>query len=175
MMIHPDADVLSKSIGEETSIWQYCVVLPGAQIGRNCNICAHVFIENRVIVGDNVTIKNGVQLWDGVTVEDNVFIGPNATFTNELIPRSKAHDLENIKETLVKTGASIGANVTVLPGIVIGEYAFIGAGSVITRDVPPYALYYGNPARQKGFITREGIILDMDKKDKNGILYVLEG
>lgn len=173
-MIHPDSDVLSKSIGEETSIWQYCVVLPGAKIGRNCNICAHVFIENRVTVGDNVTIKNGVQLWDGVTIENEVFIGPNATFTNELIPRSKAHDSENIKETLVKTGASIGANVTVLPGIVIGEYSFIGAGSVITRNVPPYTLFFGNPARQKGFITREGIILDMDKKDKNGISHDLD-
>ena len=168
-MIHTDSDVLSRSIGEETSIWQYCVVLPGAKIGRNCNICAHVFIENRVNVGDNVTIKNGV------TIENEVFIGPNTTFTNELIPRSKAHDSENIKETLVKTGASIGANVTILPGIVIGEYSFIGAGSVITRDVPPYTLFFGNPARQRGFITREGIILDMDKRDKNGISYDLDG
>lgn len=174
MMIHPKSDVLSKYIGDDTSIWQFCVVLPDAKIGRNCNICAHVFIENDVSVGDNVTIKNGVQLWDGVTIEDNVFIGPNATFTNELFPRSKAYKSGNIKETVVKTGASIGANVTILPGIEIGEYAFIGAGSVITGDVPPYALYYGNPARHKGYITQEGVVLDMEKRDRQGKLHNLE-
>ncbi len=173
-MIHPKSDVLSNFIGEDTSIWQFSVVLPEARIGRNCNICAHVFIENDVIVGDNVTIKNGVQLWDGVTIEDDVFIGPNATFTNELIPRSKAYFLENIRQTIVCNGASIGANVTILPGIVIGEYAFIGAGSVITSDVPPYALYYGNPARQRGYITREGVVLDMEKRDKKGRLHSLK-
>ena len=173
-MIHPKSNVLSSFIGENTSIWQFCVVLPEAKIGRNCNICAHVFIENNVVVGNNVTIKNGVQLWDGVTIEDDVFIGPNATFTNELIPRSKAYFLENIRQTVVRTGASIGANVTILPGIVIGEYAFIGAGSVITSDVPPYALYYGNPARQRGYITPEGVVLDMEKKDKQGELYRLK-
>lgn len=174
MMIHPKSDVLSKYIGEDTHIWQYSVVLPDAKIGCNCNICSHVFIENNVIVGDNVTIKNGVQLWDGVTIEDNVFIGPNATFTNELIPKSKVYDLENIIETIVKNGASIGANVTILPGVIIGEFAFVGAGSVITSDVPPYSLYYGNPARQKGYITRKGIVLDMDKRDKEGIIRDLE-
>lgn len=170
-MIHPKSDVLSTSIGEDTSIWQYCVVLPEARIGRNCNICANVFIENKVVVGDNVTIKNGVQLWDGVTIEDGVFIGPNATFTNELLPRSKAYFLENIKETVVRTGASIGANVTILPGVVIGEYAFIGAGSVITSDVPAHTLYYGNPARHRGYITKEGILLDMEKRDKQGTVH----
>lgn len=173
-MIHPKADVLSNFIGEDTSIWQFSVVLPEARIGRNCNICAHVFIENDVVVGDNVTIKNGVQLWDGVTIEDNVFIGPNATFTNELIPRSKTHCLENFKETVVRVGASIGANVTILPGVVIGEYALIGAGSVITSDVPPYTLYYGNPARQQGYITREGVVLNMERRDKQGKLYHLK-
>lgn len=172
-MIHPKSDVLSNSVGKDTSIWQFCVVLPEAKIGRNCNICAHVFIENKVVVGDNVTIKNGVQLWDGVTIEDNVFIGPNATFTNELIPRSKAHSPEKIQETIVKTGASIGANVTILPGVVIGEYAFIGAGSVITTNVPPYSVFFGNPARHQGYITEEGERLDFDKRDKEGNLHSL--
>ncbi|MDD4777213.1 MAG: acyltransferase [Fermentimonas sp.] len=173
-MIHEKSDVLSNNIGEDTQIWQYCVVLPDAKIGSNCNICAHVFIENNVTVGDNVTIKNGVQLWDGVTIEDNVFIGPNATFTNELIPKSRVYDAENIKETIVKNGASIGANATILPGVIIGEHAFVGAGSVITSSVPPYTLYYGNPARHKGYITRSGILLSMDKRDKEGIVRDLE-
>ena len=173
-MIHPKSNVLSSFIGENTSIWQFCVVLPEAKIGRNCNICAHVFIENNVVIGDNVTIKNGVQLWDGITIEDDVFIGPNATFTNELIPRSKSYRVENIKQTIVKSGVTLGANVTILPGIVIGDYAFIGAGSVVTSDVPPFALYYGNPARHRGYITKEGVVLDMEKKDKEGKLHSLK-
>lgn len=173
-MIHPKSDVLSNFIGENTSIWQFCVVLPEARIGRNCNICAHVFIENNVVIGDNVTIKNGVQLWDGITIEDDVFIGPNATFTNELIPRSKSYRIENFKQTIVKSGVTLGANVTILPGIVIGDYAFIGAGSVVTSDVPPYALYYGNPARHRGYITKEGIVLDMNKRDRQRNIHNIE-
>lgn len=173
-MIHPKSDVLSKNIGEDTNIWQFCVILPEAKIGNNCNICAHVFIENNVKIGHNVTIKNSVQLWDGITIEDNVFIGPNTTFTNELVPRSKQYDASKFKNTLVKKGASIGANATILPGIVIGEYAFIGAGSVITKNIPDYTLWYGNPGKQKGYITQKGILLDMNKKDKNGIHHELE-
>src|SRR5690554_5735334 len=173
-MIHPKSDVLSKNIGEDTIIWQFCVVLNGAKIGSNCNLCAHVFIENNVVIGDNVTIKNGVQIWDGITIEDDVFIGPNTTFTNELVPRSKVYSLENLKKTIIKKGATIGANSTILPGIVIGEYAFIGAGSVVTKDVEPFSLLYGNPATQRGFITAEGIILDMEKKDANGIEHKLK-
>ena len=173
-MIHPRSDVLSRNIGEDTLIWQFCVVLSGAIIGRNCNLCAHVFVENNVVIGDNVTIKNGVQIWDGITIEDDVFIGPNATFTNELIPRSKNHNPENIKNTLIKKGATIGASVTILPDITIGEYAFIGAGSVVTTDVPPHALYYGNPAKHKGYITSEGLILDMTMKDKFGVFHDLK-
>ncbi|HBU46087.1 MAG: N-acetyltransferase [Bacteroidales bacterium] len=172
--IHPRTDVLSQNIGEDTTIWQFCVILPDAQIGSNCNICAHVFIENKVVIGNNVTIKSGVQLWDGITIEDNVFIGPNVTFTNELIPRSKAHDTSKFKPTLVKKGASIGANATILPGLVIGEYSFIGAGSIITKDIPDYSFWYGNPAIQKGYITEEGILLDMDKRDKNGVKHILK-
>lgn len=145
-MIHPSADVKSRNIGENTNIWQFCIVLPGARIGDNCNICANVFVENDVVVGDNVTVKCGVQLWDGVTIEDNVFVGPNVTFTNDLFPRSKEHPAEYAR-TVIKTGASIGANSTIVCGHTIGENAMIGAGSVVTHDIPAGELWYGNPAR----------------------------
>ena len=115
-----------------------------------------------------------MQLWDGIVIEDNVFIGPNATFTNELIPRSKAHDPSKFKSTLIKKGASIGANATVLPGLVIGKYSFIGAGSVVTKNIPDHTLWYGNPATQKGYITEDGILLDMDKRDKDGVEHVIK-
>lgn len=144
--IHHLADVQSEHIGEGTAIWQYCVVLPEAVIGRNCNINCQVFIENKVIIGDDVTIKPGVQIWDGVTLEDNVFIGPNVTFTNDLFPKSKNTAFE-LKPTLVKKGASIGANATILAGVTIGENALIGAGSVVTKDVPAGEIWIGNPAK----------------------------
>ena len=166
-MIHSLSDVKSKNIGENTNIWQFCVVFPDAIIGNNCNICANVLIENEVIIGDNVTVKSGVQIWDGVTIEDNVFIGPNVTFTNDLVPRSKLH-LREYEKTVIKKGASIGANTTIVAGIIIGESALIGAGSVVTKDIPPYPLWYGNPAKHKGFITKDGVILDLDQKDKMG-------
>jgi len=143
---HPLADVQSKTIGAGTRIWQFCVVFAGAKIGANCNVCANVLIEADVIVGDNVTIKSGVQLWDGVRIEDNVFIGPNATFTNDRMPRSKIYP-EQFLQTSIKTGASIGANATILPGVTVGEGAMVGAGAVVTKDVPPYALVVGNPAK----------------------------
>lgn len=146
-MIHPLADVKSENIGEGTNIWQFCVVFPEAQIGSNCNICANVIIENEVVIGDNCTIKSGVQLWDGVTLEDNVFVGPNATFTNDKYPRSKNPNWLRQKIT-VKKGATIGANATILPGITIGENAMIGAGSLITKDVPANELWFGNPAEK---------------------------
>lgn len=145
-MIHPLSDCKSTHIGKDTNIWQYCVIFPEAKIGDNCNICAHVLIENDVTVGNNVTVKSGVQLWDGVTVEDNVFIGPNVTFTNDLFPRSKVHPKEYLK-TIIKKGASIGANSTIVCGHTIGENAMIGAGSVVTKDVPTGEVWYGNPAR----------------------------
>jgi acetyltransferase-like isoleucine patch superfamily enzyme len=122
------------------------VILPGAVIGRDGNICSHCFIENKVVVGDRVTVKCGVQLWDGVTLEDDVFVGPNATFTNDLNPRSR-NDAAKLLPTLVKKGASIGANATILPGLTIGEGAMVGAGAVVTKDVPPRTLVVGNPAR----------------------------
>jgi acetyltransferase-like isoleucine patch superfamily enzyme len=146
MFIHPSSDVQSKQIGEGTRIWQYVVILPEAVIGRDCNICSHCFIENKVVVGDRVTVKCGVQLWDGVTLEDDVFVGPNATFTNDLQPRSR-NSAAQLLPTVVKKGASIGANSTILPGLTIGEGAMVGAGAVVTKDVPPRALVIGNPAR----------------------------
>ena len=133
-------------IPENTNVWQFCVVLPDAKIGENCNICSHCFIENDVRIGNNVTIKCGVQVWDGVTIEDNVFVGPNVTFTNDLFPRSKQHPAEYSK-TILQKGCSIGANSTIVCGVTIGENAMIGAGSVVTHDIPANELWFGNPAR----------------------------
>ena len=144
--IHNLADVQTENIGEDTMIWQFCVILKNAKIGKKCNINCNVFIENDVEIGDNVTIKPGVQIWDGVTLEDKVFIGPNVTFTNDLLPRSKQYPIEFAK-TLVKKGASIGANSTIIAGNIIGENAMIGAGSVITKDVPANEVWVGNPAK----------------------------
>lgn len=172
-MIHSSSDVRSKNIGSETNIWQYCVIFPKAIIGSRCNICAHVLIENDVIIGNNVTIKSGVQLWDGVRIEDNVFIGPNVTFTNDLIPRSKCYP-EAFLKTVIQNGASIGANATIIAGIVIGEYAFVGAGSVVTKNIPAHTLWYGNPAIHHGYITKSGIILNEEKRDSEGIVRSLE-
>lgn len=135
-MIHPLSDVQSKKIGENTNIWQFCVVLAGAEIGSNCNICSHCFIENDVKIGNDVTVKCGVQIWDGIEVEDGVFIGPNVTFCNDKYPKSKNKDFK-LEKTVVKKGASIGANATILPGVTIGENALIGAGAIVTKNVPP--------------------------------------
>lgn len=154
-MIHKLADVQTTNIGENTNIWQFCVVLKNARIGKNCNINAGVFIENDVFVGDNVTIKCGVQIWDGITIEDDVFIGPNVTFTNDFNPRSKQYHKEFLK-TLVKKGASIGANSTILGGVVIGEYAMVGAGSVVTKNIGCQELWYGNPAKHRGYVCKCG-------------------
>ena len=153
-MIHPLADVQSQQIGEGTRIWQFCVVLSEAVIGKNCNICAQVLIENDVVIGDCVTVKSGVQLWDGARIEDRVFIGPNVTFTNDLLPRSMNKDYECRGITLRK-GCSIGANTTLLAGIEVGENAMIGAGSVVTRDIPDNTLAAGNPYRVIRKITEE--------------------
>ncbi|HDP70291.1 MAG TPA: N-acetyltransferase [Actinobacteria bacterium] len=170
--IHHTAEVQSKNIGGGTIIWQFCVVLKDASIGENCNINCNVFIENDVIIGNNVTIKPGVQIWDGLRIEDDVFIGPNATFTNDLLPRSKQYP-DKFIETYIRKGASIGANATILAGVEIGEYAMIGAGSVVTKDVPPFTLWVGNPARQKGHVTKEGNTLDLNLMNKQGKVYRL--
>lgn len=154
-MIHPLADVHTKNIGKDTKIWQFCVVLEKAKIGSNCNINAQCLIENEVVIGDNVTIKSGVQVWDGVRLEDNAFIGPNVTFTNDLAPRSKQYP-DSFLKTVVQKNASIGANSTIIAGINVGQNAMIGAGSVVTKDVPEYGLVYGNPARLQGYVCECG-------------------
>jgi UDP-2-acetamido-3-amino-2,3-dideoxy-glucuronate N-acetyltransferase len=148
--IHSHALVESAAIGRDTRVWAFAHVLPGAVIGDACNICDHVFIENDVRIGNRVTIKCGVQLWDGVTIEDDVFIGPNATFTNDLHPRSRRYP-GAFHRTLVRCGASVGANATLLPGVTIGQHAMIGAGAVVTKDVPRNAIVVGNPARIRGY------------------------
>jgi UDP-2-acetamido-3-amino-2,3-dideoxy-glucuronate N-acetyltransferase len=160
-VIHPSSDVQSKHIGLGTKIWQFCVVLPNAIIGVDCNINAHVLIENDVIIGDRVTIKSGVQIWDGLRIEDDVFIGPNATFTNDVRPRSKQY-LPSFPQTTLRTFCSIGANATILPGLEIGSYAMVGAGSVVTRSVPDRALVMGNPARVTGWLNTDGSKMQQD-------------
>lgn len=148
--IHPLSDVQSKNIGLGTKIWQFSVIFKNASIGQNCNINAHTLIENDVVIGNNVTVKSGVYLWDGIIIEDNVFIGPCVTFTNDKKPRSKKYP-DEFPKTRVEKGASIGANSTILPGIKIGKNALIGAGAVVTKDVPENAIVVGNPAIIKGY------------------------
>ena len=149
-MIHEKAICESKKIGTGTNLWAFSHVLPGAVIGEDCNICDHVFIENDVVIGNRVTVKSGVQLWDGLRVADDVFIGPNATFTNDKNPRSKQRP-QSFLVTRVEIGASIGANATILPGVTIGRSAMVGAGAVVTKCVNDYALMVGVPAKQKGW------------------------
>jgi UDP-2-acetamido-3-amino-2,3-dideoxy-glucuronate N-acetyltransferase len=153
--IHPLADVQTTNIGSGTTIWQFSVVLSGAKIGKNCNINALTLIENDVALGDNITVKSGVQMWNGLRVKDNVFIGPNVTFTNDFLPRSKDHSAELLK-TILGQGASLGANSTIIGGLTIGKYAMIGAGSVVTKNVADYGLVYGNPAELKGYVCECG-------------------
>ena len=162
---HKLADVQTDKIGNDTTIWQFVVILKDAVIGKNCNINAQVLIENDVKIGDNVTIKPGVQIWDGITIEDDVFIGPNVTFTNDLVPRSKQYP-ESFERTLIKKGASIGANATIIAGNTIGVYAMIGAGAVVTKSIGNNELWVGNPARHVGFVTDNGEILDINFKSK---------
>jgi len=149
--IHERAICETARVGPGTRVWAFAHILPGAEIGSDCNVCDGVFIENDVVVGDRVTIKSGVQLWDGVRLEDDVFVGPNATFTNDLFPRSKQYP-SAFASTVVRSGASIGANATILPGVTIGALAMVGAGAVVTRSVPPRAVVVGNPARIVGYI-----------------------
>jgi acetyltransferase-like isoleucine patch superfamily enzyme len=149
--VHPQALCETTSVGTGSRIWAFAYVLDGARIGCDANICSHVFIEEDVVIGDRVTIKSGVQLWNGVRLEDDVFIGPNATFTNDLFPRSKSRP-ERFVKTVVAKGASIGANATILAGVTIGRGAMVGAGSVVTRSVPPNAVVMGNPARIQRYV-----------------------
>ena len=145
-MIHPTSEVKTTKVGKNTDIWQYCVVLEGAVIGDQCNINCHVFIENDVKIGDRVTIKPGVYVWNGTKIENDVFIGPNVTFTNDKYPRSKNYP-EEFQKTHIKYGASIGANATILGGVIIGKYSMIAAGSIVTKDVPDGELWIGSPAK----------------------------
>jgi UDP-2-acetamido-3-amino-2,3-dideoxy-glucuronate N-acetyltransferase len=155
--IHPQALVETDAIGEDTRIWAFAHVMRGAVIGRNCNICDHAFVESNVTIGDGVTIKNGVAVWDGVSLGDHVFVGPNAVFTNDLNPRAEVKkSREQFVTTNVHEGATIGANATIVCGVTIGRYAFIGAGAVVIRDVPAYAMVVGTPARQIGFMCECG-------------------
>jgi acetyltransferase-like isoleucine patch superfamily enzyme/dTDP-4-dehydrorhamnose 3,5-epimerase-like enzyme len=151
IMVHDSADVKTKNIGSGTKVWQCVVILSGAQIGSDVNVCAHCFIEDDVVIGDRVTIKSGVYLWNGVRLEDDVFIGPNVTFTNDKYPRSKIYP-EEFSSTVVEKGATVGGGAVLLPGITIGRGAMIGAGAVVTRSVPPYAIVIGSPARISGYV-----------------------
>ncbi|HZO88814.1 MAG TPA: acyltransferase [Chthonomonadaceae bacterium] len=167
-MFHPMALVESEEIGEGTCIWAYAHVMPGARIGANCNIGDHAFVERGAVVGDNVTIKNGVCVWEGVHLGDGVFVGPNAVFTNDLYPRSprlgaaaaRYQDKSWLQPTYVEEGVTIGANATILCGVRLGRYAFIGAGAVVTRDVAPHAMMLGAPARQRGWVCHCGYPLE---------------
>lgn len=151
VFVHSSAEVQTESVGKGTKVWQYSIILKGAKIGDYCNINAHCFIENDVSVGNNVTVKCGVQLWDGLTIEDDVFIGPNTTFVNDRYPRSKKHP-ECFIRTVVSKGASIGANSTILCGVKVGRNAMVGAGSVVVKDVPDFAVVIGNPAKVVRFL-----------------------
>ena len=161
--VHEDALVEADEIGSGTRIWAFAHVMRGARIGAGCNICGNAFIETGAVVGDRVTVKNNVLLWDGVTVEDDVFIGPNATFTNDPTPRASVKKpSEQLLKTVVRRGATIGANATILCGLTIGEFGFVAAGTVVTRDIPSYALVAGNPGRRVGWACECGVRLPED-------------
>lgn len=162
-MIHPRSDIQSEHIGENTSIWQFVVILEGARIGEGCNINCNVFVENDVQLGNNVTVKSGVQLWDGLRIKDHVFIGPNVTFTNDKSPRSKQHP-NQFQKTIIHNYASIGAAAIVLGGIEIGAYAMVGAGAIVTKNVPERALVVGQPAQIVGWVNKDGTKM----KSENG-------
>jgi len=165
VIINKLAEVHTNKIGDDTLIWQFAIILEGAIIGKNCNINCHTFIENDVIIGDNVTIKSGVYLWDGIEIKDNVFVGPNVTFTNNKYPKSKIYP-SKLKKTTIENNASIGAGAIILGGLNIGAFSLIGAGSVVTKDVKPYSLVVGNPAKFIAYIDE-----DANKLAWNGTEY----
>jgi len=163
ILIHPTAEVYTTQIGEGTMIWQFVVILPEAVLGKDCNVNAHVLIENKVKIGDRVTIKPGVYLWDGLLVEDDVMIGPNVTFTNDKYPRSKNKNFHRL-DTKLSNGCSIGAGAILMAGLEIGSYAMVAAGSLVTKNVPNNALVMGNPAKIVGWVGIDGI--PMKKNDE---------
>ena len=154
-MINEKAEVQTKKIGSNTSVWQHTVILSNASIGENCNINCHCFIENDVLIGDNVTIKSGVYLWDGIEIGNNVFVGPNVTFTNDKYPKSKIYP-DGFQKTKINDFASIGAGSIILGGIEVGQYALIAAGALVTNNVPDHAIVLGSPAKVVGFINKDG-------------------
>jgi UDP-2-acetamido-3-amino-2,3-dideoxy-glucuronate N-acetyltransferase len=165
-MIHPQSEVQTNSIGANTLVWQYTVILKGAKVGNNCNINCHVFIENDVIIGDNVTVKSGVYIWDGIEIENNVFIGPNVSFTNDKRPRSRQYP-QNFQKIVIRDFASIGAGAIILGGCEIGKYSMVGAGSLVNKHVPERALVYGSPAKILGWLNTDG-----SKMIKKGDIYI---
>ena len=175
--VHPQALVESDHIGQSTHVWAFAHILKGALIGSRCNIGDHCYIENGVKIGDEVVIKNGVSIWEGLTLEDLVFIGPNVSFTNDLFPRAKVYH-DHYETTLIRKGASIGANATILCGITVGCWCLVGAGSVVTRDVPDFAVVYGSPAKLRGWVCKCGKMLAFyeDKKTQCdcGLEYIKE-
>ena len=177
--IHRDAVVESKRIGEGTRIWRNVHILPGAAVGKDCNIGEGCYLENRVTVGNGVTIKNNVALWDNTVIEDGVFIGPAVVFTNDLKPRAhRKKKPEELGGVIIKKGATIGANATLVSGITVGEYALVGAGSVVTRDVPSYHMVYGNPARFRGLVCRCAAAIPAGKSRFQcscGLRYLIKG
>jgi UDP-2-acetamido-3-amino-2,3-dideoxy-glucuronate N-acetyltransferase len=176
VFVHPNGLCESDQVGEGTRVWAFAHVMPGAVLGKGCNVCDGAFVESGAVVGDRVTIKNNVLLWDGVTVEDDVFLGPNAVFTNDMNPRAAFKKSPNdFLPTLVRRGASIGANATIVCGTTIGEGAFVGAGSVVAGDVPAYALVVGNPARRIGWMCACGERLGDDLRCTCGRAYERNG
>lgn len=165
--VHPSSFVDDGcSIGEGTKIWHFCHVMTGSKIGNNCSLGQNVVVSPKVILGNNVRVQNNVSIYEGVVCEDDVFLGPSMVLTNVINPRSAISRKEEFKKTLIKKGASIGANATIVCGNIIGQYAFIGAGAVVTKDVPAYALIVGNPGRQKGWMSEFGQKLVFNKENK---------
>jgi UDP-2-acetamido-3-amino-2,3-dideoxy-glucuronate N-acetyltransferase len=174
-MIHPLSDVQTTQIGENTTVWQYAIILSGARIGKNCNINCHTFIENDVVIGDNVTVKSGVYLWDGVEIKNNVFIGPNVTFTNDLRPKSKIYP-SRFQKTLIEDFASVGAGSIILGDVKIGAYSMVGAGALVTKNVPSRALVVGSPAKVVAWLNEDGTKM-IEKEnylvDNRGVKWVI--